>query len=174
MKAERGRGGVVENIVYRDIMMRNILSEAVQMTLNYHAGLKPTNATATPIFRNILIENVYADGCAYAGLYGQCLSLLSRRLLTLLLFSLSCRGRNHVALPLNLPALLFRWTAGAVRPQLYVKKRDRKECEEGIPEMRQLRRQVRRRYKSMPSLLHWGPSACTACATFDAVQADQG
>ena len=69
MKAERGRGGVVENIVYRGIMMRNILSEAVQMTLNYHAGLKPTNKTATPVFRDILIENVLADGVEYAGLY---------------------------------------------------------------------------------------------------------
>ena len=37
MKAERGRGGVVEDIVYRDITMRNILSEAVQMTLNHPA-----------------------------------------------------------------------------------------------------------------------------------------
>jgi polygalacturonase len=69
MKAERGRGGVVENIIYRDITMRNILSEAVQMTLNYHQGIKPTNATATPIFRDILIENVLADGVEYAGLY---------------------------------------------------------------------------------------------------------
>lgn len=69
MKAERGRGGVVENIIYRDITMRNIQSEAVQMTLNYHAGIKPTNKTATPIFRDILIENVLADGVLFAGLY---------------------------------------------------------------------------------------------------------
>jgi hypothetical protein len=69
MKAERGRGGVVEGIIYRDITMRNILSEPVQMTLNYHAGLQPTNKTATPIFRDILIENVRADGVEFAGLY---------------------------------------------------------------------------------------------------------
>ena len=36
------------------------------MTLNYHAGLKPTNATATPIFRNLLIENVRAHNVEYA------------------------------------------------------------------------------------------------------------
>ena len=34
-----------------------------------HPGIKPTNATATPIFRDILIEDVFADGVAYAGLY---------------------------------------------------------------------------------------------------------
>eukprot|EP01048_Picozoa_sp_COSAG05_P019550 COSAG05_NODE_3091_length_2331_cov_1.383513_4_plen_81_part_00 len=39
------------------------------MLQNYHQGIKPTNATATPIFRNILIENVWADGVEYAGLY---------------------------------------------------------------------------------------------------------
>ena len=43
MKSERGRGGVVEQIVYRGITMRNILSEAVQMTLNC-----ALLATATP------------------------------------------------------------------------------------------------------------------------------
>jgi polygalacturonase len=69
MKTERGRGGIVEDITYRDITMKNIASEAVQMTLNYHAGIKPTNKTATPIFRNLLIENVWADGVGYAGLY---------------------------------------------------------------------------------------------------------
>ena len=36
------------------------------MTLNYHAGLKPTNATATPIFRNLLIEDVRAHNVEYA------------------------------------------------------------------------------------------------------------
>jgi hypothetical protein len=33
------------------------------------AGIAPTNATATPIFRDILIENVHATGVGAAGLY---------------------------------------------------------------------------------------------------------
>lgn len=32
---------------HRDITMKNILGQAVQITLNYHAGIAPTNATAS-------------------------------------------------------------------------------------------------------------------------------
>jgi hypothetical protein len=61
MKSERGRGGVVENVTYRNIHMADIQGQCVQVTLNYHAGLAPTNATGTPKFRNILLENVHCE-----------------------------------------------------------------------------------------------------------------
>ena len=34
---------------------------SVQITLNYHAGLKPTNATATPQFKDITLQDVRCD-----------------------------------------------------------------------------------------------------------------
>lgn len=46
MKSERGRGGIVEDIVYRRILMKEIEGQCVQVTLNYAKGLKPTNKTA--------------------------------------------------------------------------------------------------------------------------------
>jgi hypothetical protein len=58
MKSERGRGGVVEGVTYRNIDMQKIEGQCIQVTLNYHAGLAPTNKTATPVFRDILLENV--------------------------------------------------------------------------------------------------------------------
>ena len=56
IKSQRGRGGVVDGITYRNVTARN-LGEMVQLTLNYHKGLSPTNKTATPVLRNVLIED---------------------------------------------------------------------------------------------------------------------
>ena len=63
IKSERGRGGVVENVVFRDITLRDT-KLAIQLTDNYDPGIAPTNATATPIFRNITLENIVAVGAA--------------------------------------------------------------------------------------------------------------
>eukprot|EP00927_Polykrikos_kofoidii_P034763 TRINITY_DN29417_c0_g1_i1.p1 TRINITY_DN29417_c0_g1~~TRINITY_DN29417_c0_g1_i1.p1 ORF type:complete len:426 (-),score=49.19 TRINITY_DN29417_c0_g1_i1:89-1366(-) len=57
LKAMRGRGGTVKGIVYRDINMVDIEGECVSMTLNYGKA-PPTNASATPLFDGVLIENV--------------------------------------------------------------------------------------------------------------------
>ena len=67
MKSERGRGNVVEDVTYRRIDMKDIDGQCVQVTLNYAKGIKPTNKTATPVFRNILLEDVRCDkgGASY-------------------------------------------------------------------------------------------------------------
>eukprot|EP00039_Didymoeca_costata_P001511 m.53034 g.53034 ORF g.53034 m.53034 type:complete len:429 (+) comp10836_c1_seq2:109-1395(+) len=64
MKSQRGRGGVVQDIVYRNINMIDIEGQCIQTTLNYHHDIAPTNASATPVLKNVLIENVY---CKKAG-----------------------------------------------------------------------------------------------------------
>lgn len=56
IKSQRGRGGVIDGIVYRNIVASNVHT-MVEFTLNYHSGLAPTNATATPVLRNVLLEN---------------------------------------------------------------------------------------------------------------------
>ena len=61
MKTERGRGGVVSGVTYRNIHMQEIQGQCVQITLNYHAGLPPTNRTGTPVFKDILLDNVRCD-----------------------------------------------------------------------------------------------------------------
>ena len=50
IKSERGRGGVVDGITFRNIMAHDVRT-MVSVTLNYHAGLAPTNKTATPVLR---------------------------------------------------------------------------------------------------------------------------
>jgi hypothetical protein len=68
LKSRRGRGGLVEDIVYTDLAMRNV-GEAVVITSYYYGLPKPGAhdaarpvATDTPIWRHILVRNVRATG----------------------------------------------------------------------------------------------------------------
>jgi polygalacturonase len=72
IKSARDRGALVENVVYRDITMKNV-SAAIYVNLYYFdkAGAatraaKPITDT-TPIIRNVRIENVTASGAKTAG-----------------------------------------------------------------------------------------------------------
>ena len=72
IKSERGRGGVIANVTYRDIRLTNTGGQAVQFTMNYAPGLPPTNATATPALRNVtvsgLVSQASKDGWLLDGL----------------------------------------------------------------------------------------------------------
>jgi polygalacturonase len=68
LKSRRGRGGLVENITYTDLTMRNV-GQAIVITSYYYGLPKPgihdetEPVTAdTPIWRNILVRNVVATG----------------------------------------------------------------------------------------------------------------
>jgi polygalacturonase len=72
IKSRRDRGGVVENVTYRNIRMKNV-GTAILVNLFYfdEAGAKehqarPITAT-TPIVRNLQITNVTVDGAKRAG-----------------------------------------------------------------------------------------------------------
>ena len=56
IKAARGRGGVVEDIVFRDITMGTIDGDAIQLTTQYPLFAAPNGKA--PVFRNIRIANV--------------------------------------------------------------------------------------------------------------------
>jgi polygalacturonase len=56
MKSMRGRGGGIEHVLYENIT--GSVQQAIQITLNYKKNAKPTNASATPIIRNVTIRNV--------------------------------------------------------------------------------------------------------------------
>jgi polygalacturonase len=81
IKSRRGRGGVVENITYSDITMKNV-NPAITLSCNYGGtsagdavqgsapkpeGPQPVNET-TPIYRNIRISNVTATCDRSAGI----------------------------------------------------------------------------------------------------------
>ncbi len=66
LKSNAARGGVVENIFYRDISMRNIRNEAIRINTHYGAWLAAENADAYPVFRNIMIHDIDCDGAGTA------------------------------------------------------------------------------------------------------------
>ncbi len=66
IKARRGRGGVVENITYRNMNLKNIAKQAITIDMFYDVGNNPdvdqSGPEGVPIFRNITIENLTCDG----------------------------------------------------------------------------------------------------------------
>jgi polygalacturonase len=68
LKSRRGRGGLVENITYTDLTMKNV-GQAIVITSYYYGLPKPgvhdeTQAVTadTPIWKNIVIRNIVATG----------------------------------------------------------------------------------------------------------------
>lgn len=63
MKSMRGRGGEVRGVTYRRIDMRRIEQACVQITLHYRPA-NETNASATPTFDGIVLEDVRCAAAA--------------------------------------------------------------------------------------------------------------
>lgn len=64
MKTQRGRGGTVSNITFKNLRVEGDVGFAIGLTLNYHPGLPPTNSSATPHFEGIAFENFSSHGCS--------------------------------------------------------------------------------------------------------------
>jgi polygalacturonase len=70
-KSTRGRGGVVENIYVSNVSMVDIVNEAFLFDL-YYMGAKGANVEVppadetTPVFRNIFVRNIVANGASKA------------------------------------------------------------------------------------------------------------
>ena len=59
IKDQRGRGGYVRNITYRNATMEGVGS-VLRINQFYHGGIPPTNATATPTFKDFLVQDIAA------------------------------------------------------------------------------------------------------------------
>ena len=59
IKDQRGRGGYVRNITYRNATMDGVES-VLRINQFYHGGIPPTNATATPTFEDFLVQDITA------------------------------------------------------------------------------------------------------------------
>jgi polygalacturonase len=77
-KSARGRGGIVENLYFRNIYMRGIATDAIGFTMSY-GGAGPTDQAAsaasatvpkadegTPVFRQIHFDNIVCVGAKRA------------------------------------------------------------------------------------------------------------
>ena len=66
LKSNPSRGGIVENIYYRNINMHRILDEAIVLECNYAAWGAAQNQTNYPTFRNINLTDIICDGADQA------------------------------------------------------------------------------------------------------------
>lgn len=71
LKSQRGRGGRATNITFANMAVSGV-GFGIGLTLSYHPGLPPTNATATPAYAGLTFVNFSSVGCAesfnFAGL----------------------------------------------------------------------------------------------------------
>ena len=59
MKSARGRGGLVEGILYENVAVVGPVQTAIDVDLEYEGSdVPPTNRSATPVFRNVTLHNV--------------------------------------------------------------------------------------------------------------------
>jgi polygalacturonase len=73
-KSTRGRGGIVENIYARDLIMKDIKDEAIYFDLYYFVQFatdgvrdnRPEVNAGTPIFRNMHFDNIACNGAKKA------------------------------------------------------------------------------------------------------------
>jgi len=67
LKSNADRGGLVENLTYRSITMRNIRSEALRINTNYGAwGAADKGASFYPLFRHITLDDITCAGAGRA------------------------------------------------------------------------------------------------------------
>ena len=67
IKTQRGRGGLVANITYRNFTMINV-ADPIIFTEYYEQNLPPQNASATPRFANFTVDGLTSTG-ATQGFY---------------------------------------------------------------------------------------------------------
>ena len=58
LKAQRGRGGYIRDIYFKNITMLGETNQAILVSMHYSNSIGPTNATATPAFSNIFFDGV--------------------------------------------------------------------------------------------------------------------
>jgi hypothetical protein len=66
IKSRRGRGGVVENVWAENLRVKNMRYEVVIMNMDYGADRNPAANEKAPLFRNLHIRNITADGAPVA------------------------------------------------------------------------------------------------------------
>ncbi len=62
LKSMRGRGGVVENVEFKDIKVDDIDGVAIQVNMFYGATTIDPTSNTPPLFKNIHIENISGSG----------------------------------------------------------------------------------------------------------------
>uniref|UniRef100_A0A6B2L660 Pectate lyase superfamily protein domain-containing protein n=1 Tax=Arcella intermedia TaxID=1963864 RepID=A0A6B2L660_9EUKA len=66
LKTSRGRGGIIEDISFTNITVKDCLGDVTDTGMNYDKVPIPGNKTTTPILRNVTLAQIYSN-CAQPG-----------------------------------------------------------------------------------------------------------
>jgi len=66
IKSMIGRGGLIENIWFENIIMNNIKKEAIKLNMHYESSSITPKSDKRPIFRNFYFKNIISDNSNYA------------------------------------------------------------------------------------------------------------
>lgn len=66
IKSMRGRGGFVEDVLVEHITMKNIVHEAILLSMAYDASSAPPSTNAVPAFRRIIARDIQCEGAETA------------------------------------------------------------------------------------------------------------
>jgi hypothetical protein len=58
----RGRGAYVRNVTVQNVRMRNIKTEAIQITTHYGSSTVAPSSMVPPVFGDLTFENIICDG----------------------------------------------------------------------------------------------------------------
>ena len=61
LKSQRGRGGYIRDVHFRNITMLGETHQAILVSMHYSNNIGPTNKTATPQFSDIYFDGVHID-----------------------------------------------------------------------------------------------------------------
>jgi polygalacturonase len=61
LKSQRGRGGYIRDVTFRNITMLGETHQAILVSMHYSNNIGPTNQTATPHFSDIVFDGVHID-----------------------------------------------------------------------------------------------------------------
>ncbi len=66
IKSRRGRGGVVENVTAENLVVKDMQREVVILNMEYPSDTKALTNQEAPVFRNITVRDVVAEGAPVA------------------------------------------------------------------------------------------------------------
>ncbi|BDD11711.1 glycoside hydrolase (plasmid) [Fulvitalea axinellae] len=66
VKSMKGRGGVIEDIWFENIQMKNIRREAIMLNMRYGSSSTPPRGDKVPVFRNFNFKNIVSTGSKHA------------------------------------------------------------------------------------------------------------
>jgi len=87
LKTLIGRGGIIENIHIKDVTIKNVIKESINLDMDYGSSTMKPKTDKKPLINNIIIENVHVEKSSpktivVTGIDGQMSNILFKNIFT--------------------------------------------------------------------------------------------